>query len=255
VTAGDPAMPGGGCDPVRVTAYVDGALSAAERSEAEAHFAACPPCREQVDSERVIAAAVRGLPAPPMPHGLASRVRRRSRKPITLRRRVWMPSLAALLLLVLLGRSSARFVAWEVALDHAHCFGKKQVPAAVLTADPMRLTAWFDAQGTELPFVPASAGGLDLVGGRYCRLLDRKVAHVYYGGGEHELSLFVVPDSVRFTHPFEVSTRGATVNLLRVAGSNVALVSTDAPSVAAFRRSLERTTAESVLVTLPATVW
>ena len=46
------------------------------------------------------------------------------------------------------------------------------------------------------------------------------------------------------------------VNLLHVAGSNVALVSTDAPSVAAFRRSLERTIAEGgTLVTMPRAVW
>ena len=254
--AGGPVTPSPGCDPVRATAYVDGALSAAERLEVEAHLAACPTCQAQVESERMIAAALRGLPAPPMPHGLAARVRRRSRKPIALRRRVWIPSLAAMLLLVLLGRGSAQFVAWEVALDHAHCFGKRQVPAQVLTADPMRLTAWFDAQGTELPLVPASAGGLDLVGGRYCRLLDRRVAHVYYGGGEHQLSLFVIPGSVRFERPFAASSHGATVNLLRIAGSNVALVSTDAPSVAAFRRSLERTVAErGALVTMTPALW
>jgi len=171
-------------------------------------------------------------------------VRRRSRKAVALRRRVWIPSLAALLAIVMWVRVSSPFVAWQVALDHAHCFGQRRVPAQVLTADPMRLTAWFDAQGTELPLVPASAGGLDLVGGRYCRLLDRTVAHVYYASGDEELSLFVVPGTVRFDRSYVWSGRGATVNLLRVAGSNVALVSTDAPSVAAFRRSLERTVAD-----------
>jgi hypothetical protein len=150
-----------------------------------------------------------------------------------------------MLLVVILGRGSAPFVAWEVALDHAHCFGQRHVPADVLTADPMRLTAWFEAQGTELPWVPASAGGLDLVGGRYCRLVDRQVAHVYYGGGQHQLSLYVIPGSVRFDRAFEGKSRGATVNLLRVAGANVALVSTDAPSVEAFRLSLERTIADA----------
>ena len=235
---------GAGCDPVRVTGYVDGALADADRQQVEVHLAGCPRCQAQVDVERMLASAVRSLPAPPLPHGLAARVRRRSRKPITLRRRVWMPALAAMLLIALVGRGSSAFVAWEVALDHAHCFGKPRVPAQVLTADPMRLTAWFDAQGTELPLVPASAGGLDLVGGRYCRLLDRTVAHLYYGGGEHQLSLFVIPGSVRFQRAFAWSGRGLNVQLIRVAGSNVALVSADAPSVAAFRRSLERTIAE-----------
>jgi anti-sigma factor RsiW len=245
------------CDPIRVTAYVDGALAADDdRREVEAHLAACPRCRAQADAERMVASAVRALPAPPLPHGLAARVRRRSRKPVTLRRRVWIPALAAMLVFVLWTRGSAPFVAWEVALDHAHCFGKQRVPAQVLTDDPMRLAAWFDAQGTELPLVPGSAGGLDLVGGRYCRLLDRTAAHVYYGGGEHQLSLFVIPGSVRFDRSFAWRGRGSTVNLLKVAGSNVALVSADAPSIAAFRRSLERTIAErGSLVTTPRALW
>ena len=256
MTGEDGAPMDAGCDPVLVTGYVDGGLAAPDRLRVEEHIAGCPRCQAQVDVERMLSSAVRSLPAPPLPHGLASRVRRRSRKPVALRRRVWMPALAAMLVIVLAGRGSSAFVAWEVALDHAHCFGKPRVPAQVLTADPMRLSAWFDAQGTELPLVPASAGGLDLVGGRYCRLLDRTVAHVYYGGGEHQLSLFVIPGTVRFDRSFAWSGSGATVNLLRVAGSNVALVSADAPSVAAFRRSLERTIAEGgAPVTTPPALW
>ena len=82
------------CDAVRVTAYVDGALAAADRLQLDAHLAGCPRCQAQVDAERMLARAVRALPAPPLPHGLASRVRRRSRKPVPLRPRVWIPSLA-----------------------------------------------------------------------------------------------------------------------------------------------------------------
>lgn len=257
MTGEEPMAAEAGCDPVLVTAYVDGGLAAADRVPFEAHLAGCARCQAQADAERALSSAVRGLPAPPLPHGLAVRVRRRSRKPVTLRRRVWMPSLAAMLVLVLWGRGSSSFIAWEVALDHAHCFGKQRVPAKVLTDDPMRLTAWFDAQGTELPLLPASAGGLDLVGGRYCRLLDRRVAHVYYAGGERQqLSLYVIPGTVRFDRSFAWRGRDVTVNLLRVAGSNVALVGADAPTIAAFRRSLERTVAEGAApVTTPPGLW
>ena len=236
---------GPGCDPLLVTGYVDGALTAADRPVVEAHIASCPACRAQADQERALAGALRALPAPPLPHGLASRVRRRSRKPITLRRRVWVPGLAAMLVMALWVRVSSPFVSWELALDHGHCFGKPRVPAQVLTADPMRLTAWFDAQGTELPLIPASAGGLDLVGGRYCRLLDRSVAHIYYSGGEQQLSLYVIPGSVRFDRSFAWRGRRTTVNLVKVAGANVALVSDDATTIPAFRRALVRTVAEA----------
>jgi anti-sigma factor RsiW len=254
VTPEAPATPTP-CDPVLVTGYVDGALSPADRAEVEAHIAGCPACRAQADTERTLASALHSLPSPALPHGLAVRVRRRSRKPVTLRRRVWVPALAAALAMGLWVRGSPPFVAWEVALDHAHCFGKQRVPAQVWTADPMRLTAWFDAQGTELPLVPASAGGLDLVGGRYCRLADRAVAHVYYGGSDGQLSLYVIPGTVRFDRSFVWQGRGATVNLLRIAGSNVALVSEHPPSIAAFRRSLERTIAQGAPVTTPRAVW
>lgn len=255
MTGGDPARTDDGCDPLRVTAYVDGALPAAERALVEAHLAGCARCQDQMDAERRLSSALRALPAPPLPHGLASRVRRRSRKPAALRFRVWAPALAAMLALVLVGRGSSAFVSWELALDHAHCFGKPRLPAQVLTGDPVRLSAWFDAHGTELPLVPASAGGLDLVGARYCRLLDRTVAHVYYGG-EHQLSIYVVPGSVRFDRSFAWTGRGVTVNFLHVAGSNVALVSDDPSSVATLRRSLTRTVAETApLVTMSPALW
>ena len=254
MSAEDRVTAGGGCDAVRVTGYVDAALPEAERLEVEAHLGSCEPCRAQAAAERALVDAVRGLPHPALPHGLAARVRRRSRKPVALRRRVWLPSLAALLAVAVLGRNSAPFIAWQVALDHAHCFSQGEVPAEVFTDDPMRLAAWFEVHETELPLVPASAGGLDLVGGRFCRLLDRRVVHVYYGGGEHRLSLFVVPGTVRMDRRMVTTSRGATVALLRVAGENVALVSSDAPSIDAFRRSLERTIADrgEAVTTLPA---
>ena len=78
-----------------MTAYVDGALGPGERLQVEAHIAGCARCQAQVDAERMLSNAVRSLPASPAAHGLAIRVRRRSRRPVTLRRRVWIPSLAA----------------------------------------------------------------------------------------------------------------------------------------------------------------
>lgn len=248
-------MSGDDCDTLRVTAYVDGALPASERESLEAHLAACPRCQDQLDAERTLAGAVRALPPPPVPHGLAARVRRRSRRPVPLRARIWVPALAAVLLLALWAHGYSPFVAWQVSLDHAHCFGKPRLPAQVLTGDPARLSAWFAARGTELPLVPSSAAGSDLVGGRFCRLLDRTVAHVYYGG-EHQLSLYVVPGSVRFDRSYVWTGHGHTVNLIRVAGETVALVSDDPATVDAIRRSLKRTVAgNEALVTMPPALW
>jgi anti-sigma factor RsiW len=242
------------CDPVRVTGWVDGALPEAERVEMEAHVASCPACATQAEAERTISRALRALPPPDLPRGLADRVRMKARRPVPLRKRVWVPSLAALLLLALWVRGAPGFVALEASLDHAHCFGKPRVPAQIFTGDPLRLAAFYEKDGWDVPLFPASAGGLDLVGGRYCVFADRRVAHVYYADREHHLSLYVVPGYVRVpadaspARPFDWRRGSLRVNLIRVAGTRVALVSDHAPSLDAFRRTFERTVADASAV-------
>ena len=233
------------CDPVRVTGWVDGALPEAERAAMEDHVASCPACGAQADAERTIARALRALPPPELPRGLADRVRVRARRPVALRKRVWVPSLAALLVLALWVRSAPAFVAIQASLDHAHCFGQPRVPAQVFTSDPLRLAAFYEKDGWDVPLVPASAGGLDLVGGRYCRFADRRVAHVYYADREHHVSLYVVPGYVRDDGPFTWQRGSTRVNIIRVAGTRVALVSDHAPSLEALRRSFARTVADA----------
>jgi len=235
------------CDPVRVTGWVDGALPEAERAQLEMHVAACPACSAQADAERTIAQALRTLPRPELPRLLSERVRRGARQPVTLRRRVWVPAVAALLAVALWVRASPVFIAMQARLDHAHCFGKERVPAQIFTSDPLRLAAWYEEAGWDVPLVPASAGGLDLVGGRYCRFADRRVAHVYYSDAKRQLSLYVVPGAIRLEGPFAWQRGGTRVSLLPVAGSRVALVSRDAEAIDAFRRSFARTTADARL--------
>ena len=93
------------------------------------------------------------------------------------------------------------------------------------------------AQGTSVPVIPEAAGGLELVGARYCGLLDRRVAHLYYSNGDHHLSLFLVPGPVRDLSR-ELRPRGNFVRLLRVGGTTVGLVSEEEDSVEAFKRAL-----------------
>jgi anti-sigma factor RsiW len=239
------------CDPVRVTGWVDGALPEADRSAMEAHAASCAACAAQAEAERAIARALRALPPPALPRGLSDRVRARARRPAALRRRVWVPALAAILAVALWVRGAPAFIALEASLDHAHCFGRPRVPAQIFTSDPLRLAAFYGKDGWDVPLVPASAGGLDLVGGRYCVFADRRVAHVYYADREHHLSLYVVPGYVRGDGPFAWQRGSTRVEIIRVAGSRVALVSDHAPSLDAFRRSFARTTADASLPAAP----
>jgi anti-sigma factor RsiW len=237
------------CDPERVTAYVDGALDAAQCPELEAHLASCPECRAQADAERELRARLKALPPPAPPAGLEARVRA-SLHP---RRRTasWLLPLAAgLVALLAWGRGATPFVAWELSRDHDHCFGKRHLPAEVWSSDPVHVAEWLEGYGTNVPAIPDAAAGLELVGARYCTLLDRRVAHLYYSNGEHHLSLFLVPGPVRDLSR-EMRPRGNYVRLLRAGGTNVGIVSEEEESVEAFKRALSSTIADLATVDRP----
>jgi anti-sigma factor RsiW len=235
-----------------VTAYVDGVLSEGARAEVEAHLAACAACREEEAFERGLRDRMRALPPPEVPPALESRVRRRIRRrplPAVVQ---WLPLAAGIALALLWGRGAAPFVAWEVARDHIHCFGKEHLPAQVWTSDTGEIAEWYRQHGTELPLIPASAGGVELVGGRYCTLLDRKAAHLYYAGEKRHLSVYVVPGPVRFGGGLVTRKRGENVRLVRTGGTTLALVSEDAETLDAFHRALSMSRADaSGLTSLP----
>jgi anti-sigma factor RsiW len=244
--------PAPACDGTRVTAHVDGVLPAEARAEMEAHLVACAACREQEAFERGLRERMRALPAPVLPAGLEDRVRRRIRHrpaPAAVR---WLPLAAAVALAVIWGRGAAPFVAWELARDHSHCFGQEHLPAEVWTSDTGEIAEWYRQRGTDLPLIPASAGGVELVGGRYCPLLDRKVAHLYYAGEKRHLSLYVVPGPARFGSRFVTRQRSESVRLVHTGGMTLALVGEDAETVDAFHRALSMSRADaSSLASLP----
>jgi anti-sigma factor RsiW len=239
------------CDGPRVTAYVDGALADDARADVESHLATCDACRDQEGFERGLREKMRALPAPDLPAGFEDRLRRRLRRrplPTAVR---WLPLAAGLVLALLWGRGAAPFVAWELARDHVHCFGQEHLPAEVWTSEAGEIAQWYRQHGTDLPVVPSSASGLELVGGRFCGLLDRQVAHLYYEGGKADnrrLSLFVVPGPARFTGGFAIRRGDETVRLLHTGGVTLALVSEDAGAVEAFHRALAVSRADLSLV-------
>lgn len=223
------------CDPERLTAYIDGALDATGCPEMEAHLASCPACHAQAEEERALRARLRAMPPVEPSPELEARVRRSLRA----RPRVpWLlPVAAGIVALLAWARGASPFVAWELSRDHDHCFGKRRLPAQVWSSDPAHVAEWFERQGTRVPPIPEDAAGLELAGARYCPLLDRSVAHLYYTNGDHRLSLFVVPGPVR-EGPRELRPRGNFVRLLRVGGSTVGLVSEEERAVEVFERAL-----------------
>jgi len=225
-----------------LTGYVDGALTEEQRAEVEAHLSGCDDCRRAIEEERSLREQLRDLPAPAMPAGLEDAVRRRLAGPPR-RASSWaLPLAASLVLLLLWARGAAPFVAWELARDHRHCFGQKRLPANVWSDDPGIVTDWFARQGTELPFVPGAAGGLELVGARYCALLDRGVAHLYYANEDKRASLFVLRGPARIDNGYEASLGGRTVIVFRAGGALLGVVAERAEDAEAMRRRFQSMT-------------
>jgi anti-sigma factor RsiW len=231
------------CEPEKVTGYVDDALEATERAALEAHLAHCQSCQQQVEEERDVRARLIVLPIlEPRPAFEADVRRRLAGRP---RRAFWaLPLAASLAFLALWARGAAPFVAYELARDHARCFGHAALPAKVWSDDSRVIAAWFEGQGTTLPLIPEDVAGLGLVGARYCPLLDRFAAHLYYTGGDRHASLFVLKGPARFRDVYEGQVGAQTVLLFRSAGATVGIVSERAEDAEAFRRKFTTTLAD-----------
>jgi anti-sigma factor RsiW len=230
------------CDPVRVTGYVDGALPPAERSLQEAHLETCATCRAQAEAERTLRARLASLAPPAFPASLESAVREGLRRPAVKQRRIWpaalLPMAAALVLAFLFLHTRPGLVARQIAWDHGHCFGQAHLPAQVWSSNVAVVERWFGERGTRLPRIPETAGGMQLVGARYCRVVDRRFAHLYYADGDRHLSLHVVPGWLSLDRVQRGSKWGRAVVLMRTEGAVVGLTSEDPRAVDAFVREL-----------------
>ncbi len=234
------------CRPEHVSAWVDGELEPEVRAEIEEHLAECGACRTQAEGERALRARLRELPEPEAPPGLQFALRRGLRRERRARiARIVLPLAACLVLAVFWGRASAPVLALQLARDHGHCYSLAHLPAEVFAEEIEPVQSWFSARGHALPPLPSSAAGLDLVGGRFCPLLDRRVAHLYYRDEQRRLSLFVVPDPVRFDRRYATAALGHAVHLRRLAGSTLAIVADRESDAVAFERVFDSLVADA----------
>jgi anti-sigma factor RsiW len=237
------------CQPVQVTGYVDGALDDAARIHMESHLAACESCREQAASERTLRSRLLGLLHPPLPSPLDSRVRQRlvpaRRLPLA---RLLVPVAAVAALLLISFRSTARFVAWEMARDHEHCFGRERLPSEVASEDPETVMRWFEAKGTRVPVLPTEVQGFELVGARYCWMPDfSRAVHVYYRRAQKgPLSVFVLGRAVGTTEPMRLHANGHVIQIARMGDRTLGLVSDRDEDVQAFAAAFATTQAQAL---------
>ena len=196
----------------RLTPFVDGEATPADRAVVGEHLAACPPCRKHADDERTARDLVRehraGLsqPAPAALRARCYQLRNRSRVTqagIGAALRRWAPlSVAATVVLAvaavfLLGlNDGAAALAASLAVDHVKCF-KVGVPAVAADA-AAESRQWQQSQGWPVVIPPAApAEELQLIDVRRCFSSDGRAAHLMYNWRGMPLSLYVLPQDTR----------------------------------------------------------
>jgi anti-sigma factor RsiW len=186
------------------TPYVDGQAEPAAAADVAAHLEACPPCRDQVQRQRVARALVVERRSA-MCEAASSDLRSRCASACAGRSRRltrWIPlSAAAAFVLAVAGiflygsfDRGARALATQLALDHVKCFAVFKPDGHT---DPKVLAAgWQKTHGWELPVPPPNAT-LELLGVRRCFSSEGRTAHIMYRHDGKPLSLFVAKDEGR----------------------------------------------------------
>ena len=198
----------------RLTPYVDDEVPPDARRATDAHLAACPPCRDRMETERLArdvlrdrrmelrGAAPAGLRARCLARRTALRARSRARR--------WVPlSLAATLVLAvasvfLLGvNNGVEALAAGLTLDHVKCF-KVSAPAAPSVDAHAVSESWQQTQGWPIT-LPDSAPSesLRLVDVRRCLSTDGRVAHLMYLWHGEPLSVYVLPHALGHDRVFD----------------------------------------------------
>lgn len=148
-------------------------------------------------------------------------------------------------LVLLWGRGHPTFVAWEVARDHERCFGRRRLPARLWTSDPGEVRDWLESHGTPVPPLPREAGNVQIVGVRYCPLVDRVAAHVYYGGERSIVSVYVLHGPARVRGGWQGEVDDLHVRLVPSARRTIAIVGSVESDVDAVARAFSTSVAQA----------
>jgi anti-sigma factor RsiW len=193
--------------------YLDQALSVRESLDVHEHLQECLECTDLAAAERTLRAVVRQQAAT-TPLSVADKrrllrraMRRRQRWPwlAVLRETVqWRDvGLATAVLLVFLtplrdllsGHDAAHKFVHETAMAY-HTYLDQEVPMEVKTSDDGQLARWAnDVIGRSLQVPCITDKGAQLVGGRVCRLRDRKGLAMKYRHEDSDLLVFAFRDA------------------------------------------------------------
>ncbi len=198
--------------------FLDQALGVKESLDVQEHLQECPECTGLVAAERAVRTVVRQQAATAsLPQAEKRRLIRRAMQPrrhrwpqwATLREAVqWRDvglgvALAAAVLLVFLSpvrdllsrQDTARKFVRETAMAY-HTYLDQDVPMEVKTSDDVQLARWAnDVFGHPLHVPCITDKAAQLVGGRLCRLRDRKGLAMKYRHADSDLLVFAFRDA------------------------------------------------------------
>jgi anti-sigma factor RsiW len=222
-------------------AYLDGEFDGAERAEADAHLAACAPCRARAEARAESRAAVRarlreamgaGTPAGRAPAALRARIEQqlsRQRRPLW--RRIVAPiplsmaaACAAGVLVVLATRGGPDVLLEEAVRKHNRDLPLEITAAGVGGAEA--IPGWFAGKLDFRPSPPRfRANGVKVVGARLSHLREWPAAYIRYELPRGNAGLFIVDDPEQRFHPTgrEVRMGPSVVRVANSRGYNVAV--------------------------------
>ena len=227
--------------------FLDQALGVKESLDVQEHLHECPECTDLVAGERALRAVVRQQAATaPLPEAEKQRLIRRAMQRrqhhwpwlATLREAVqWRDvglgvALAAAVLLVFVsplrdllgGRGAAHRFVHETAMTY-HTYLDQDVPMEVKTSDDGQLVRWAnDVIGHSLHVPCITDKAAQLVGGRLCRLRDRKGLAMKYRHEDSDLLVFAFRDAaLSLPHRRMIPTEAGRFYVQHVAGRPVIL--------------------------------
>ncbi len=210
---------------LRVAAYADDELDVASAAEVESHLAACATCREAVEAQRALTAAVRELyPQPAVPDDAVERTRialfGRSIVPRALVGLGVAASLALIALLSALRGSVPATPASVLEAARAHERADAgELALEIRTEDVGAVDAWLRASlpfAASLPDAPAEA--IRVAGAAHVAIGGERAGLVRYRVGERFASLFLLARPSWAERGRAVTLRGIEFRVFEVDG-------------------------------------
>jgi anti-sigma factor RsiW len=226
--------------------FVDQALEVKESLDVEQHLIACAPCADRVEAERSFRQFVRqhavapSLPMPDKRRIVLQAVRATQQETAirpprhTFQVRGFMMGLvtaAALLLLVFkpyFFASPADDMMQKFANEASITYGTymtQRVPPEFVNGDDKIVTKWLNANmGYKLKMPCITDKATKLLGGRLCRLLDRKSAAMMYKRNGANLLLFAFKGGhIAMPEKYRVNAKGQEFYVRTISGRPVAM--------------------------------